>query len=454
MRKLYFILLALLLSCQIEDSNAPSPTDSFIKYFGELASQEVKDLEPIYSADGSTIDGFVIFGTQQFADSSSDFYLVRTDADGNRIGTSSLGISGFLFGDIDGDGDEDSDDFIQTEESAGQVEVLADGGFLTAGASRLANSTVGIDFSFTTLGIFDANLEQDPLFTILGDTVNLTRDLIINDVIVLSDGTIFLAGTQENAAETDLDFYFARLDPSLQLIWENNNASLVGTDDVAVRAFENDDGSIAVFGYSEDPGENGEQGLNVKFIEFNVNGNIQNSNAHGVLEPSNTLVIYDEILHDVIRIPGGFAAVGTSTVVNNQTFGFFMKINNGGLLRFSDTLTSEFSQDGTIATQLQTNAFGITATNTNDFIIVGEYVNFRTPDQSRGGEAMFFRVDPDGDKLFGFETNFGVGTGNDAAVDAITLPDGKIMVAATTDFGGGVQLFSLIKLNDSGELDN
>ena len=66
---------------------------------------------------------------------------------------------------------------------------------------------------------------------------------------------------------------------------------------------------------------------------------------------------------------------------------------------------------------------------------------------------MFVKFSQGSAPVAGAESFFGLADGNDTVVDAVTLPDGKIVAVANVDFGGGVKLISIIKLNDDGSLD-
>lgn len=453
MKKLFYIAaLTLLYACQIEDDNAPTPDDSFIKYLGVIADQQAKDIEPVFADDGITMEGFVIFGTQQFEDSTdSDYYVIRTDLEGTILATAAIDPRRNA-PDLNGNGLDD--DILEGDEIAGQIEVLRSGGFILMGTTSVTDQTQDLtDFRFITGAILDADLNviSDSL-TIFNRNVSGTSplSLIANDVLQLEDGSLLVVGSQETTAG-DFDYYYAKLGNG----GFEETAGLTGTenDDVLVRAFETDNQTIALFGYSERQGNDGEEGTNVGYFEINQNGNPAGGSGNfGIpdsVDASNVTREYDDILHDVIEKPGGYLAVGTATIDEND-FAFFMDIDFNGISTRKGRILSEIDSD------FNTQAFGVTASSTNDFIVVGRYNNYRVDalNEQRGEEAMFVRIDQTGNKVAGFESNYGVGDGNDTAADAITLPDGKIMVATTIDFGGGIRMIGLIKLNDTGLLDN
>lgn len=465
MKKLFYIpIIFSLVSCQIEDKNAPTPNESFIKYFGELADQEAADLEPIWNADSSDVEGYVLFGTQEIDGQSKDYYVAVTDPNGQLVRTVSFGFQ-LPFQGLSIDGDSEPD-VVLANESASRIHTIPNG-YVVVGTSTISsfvgqtttgtpNRSVEIpDLSFATIGFLDSelNLLGDRVFPVFGDVDILNDvqlDLIGNDIIPLADGGFLLIGGKET--DTDLDFYARRFSiegSDITVTWERTfGLKGGGLDDVFVKGFEKSNNNLALFGYSEDLGTEGEQGTNVTFMELNENGNIVRSNSNGI--DDNGVIIAEDIVTDVVEKSGGYLVVGTSTS-NDSTSAFFMDVNTRGITSSKGVFESEFVLNGRA---LETEAAGVAQSQTNDFIIVGSYPSFRTTDtDSRAGEAMFTRLDQSGSKRTGFEKNYGLGDGNDSAQDIVLLPNGKMVIIATVDFGGGVKMISLIKLNDTGELD-
>lgn len=451
MKKLFYtFLVASLISCQIEDKNAPEPDESFIRYLGVIADQQAKDIEPIFASDGTTLEGFVIFGTQQLEGSpEKDYYLVRTDDVGNILATARYNPIRPLGRDFDGDGEED---ILSGDDIAGQIEVLPNGGFVIIGTTSINDNVRDLNnFRLITTATLDGDLNVIDSLTFPApvDQANNKLSSIANDIIRLSDGSFLIVGAIETVSG-DFDYYYRKV----RATDGTNFVKTLGlsgsdNDDILVRAFETEDQTIALFGYSERSGNEGEEGTNVSYVEVNFNGNPTGGSGNFGIPDITTGAItreFDDVLNDVIQKPGGYMAVGTSTI-DEQDYSFFMDIDLNGISLRKDTLSSVF--DGGLNTQ----AFGISITRSNDFVIVGNYSDFRVGDEQRGQEAMFMRIDQVGEKVPDFESNYGLGDGNDTAADVITLSDGKIVVAATIDFGGGIQMIGLIKLNDSGELD-
>ena len=464
-----FVFTFIAISCQIEDDNAPSPDDSFIKYLGEFGDQEAKDIEPIYAADNVTIEGLVIFGTQRLeGNNTRDYSILRTDLSGNIV--DSITYNPQVLEPVDWAEEDPStlDLMMEGDETAGQIEVLPNGGYLIVGTTSFVDNILDVDIRYITGAILDADLNVTNSFHAFADgiTVDSQLDLLGNDIISLSGDTdvngvpnILVVGSIEtNPPASDFDYYYSKLSGTDASLLYSRTSGIPGQEnnDVLVRAFETETQTLALFGYTEKVGRGQGEGTNVEYFEINYNGVIGGGagvwGVPDVLDENNNVREFDDVLTAVIEKPGGYLAVGTSTV-DVDNYMFFMDIDRSGNSLRRDTIGSDLLQNGR---PLETEGLAVTATAANDFAILGNYTNYRVTttggDEARGQEGMFIRVNQGGEKV-GFESNFGLSDGNDSIVDAITLPDGKIMVLATIDFGGGIRLISLIKLFDTGELD-
>jgi len=77
-----FLLMLILVACQIDDTNSPAPGDTFIKYFGTDGSQVGKGIINLES-EGN----FLIYGTQNSAEdgTTANLYMLRVDDQGNEL---------------------------------------------------------------------------------------------------------------------------------------------------------------------------------------------------------------------------------------------------------------------------------------------------------------------------------------------------------------------------------
>lgn len=518
-----FLITLVILSCQIEDNDAPVPNDVFIKYHGTIGSQTATDLEIVYAQD-SAVDGFLLFGTQEVdsaGDISDDFYFVRTDADGNELGQNTLGfgyrpeislspnnkpyywqeistgnlllleqmlflghdtsaINNPLFErkdfDPDNDGlenDPDSVDIVLTQEIAGQIK-STEFGIFYVGTSSLSWQAIDpdLDNRTTTLMTFGSLNDALDVVTINQAAIlSIGLDLEGNDMLVTADAendelVVVFAGAYNNGS--DRDFYYAKYtlnvsgtDTTLVENWSfiADNGSLAGTDDVMVRVLENEAGNYVLFGYGEHTGNNGETGTNIYIQEIDPNtGNIVNNKRNGVIitpNAGNDNSSTDDFINNVIPISTGYAIVGTSEITSVNKRGFFMVIKDFLEIddNVNDTLGIRLNAEGTTLTDVQTEAFGITQTARRDFVVVGRFPSLTVGGVNRNDDILLTRVDASGKVSNTMTRNYGIGDGNDWAADVVTLPDGKIVMLGTIDFGGGITLLSLIKLNDDGSLD-
>lgn len=459
------------MSCQIEDKNAPAPDDSFIKYYGELTNYEASDIEIIYDATGEIPEGFIVFGTKTTTRGDDDYFIMRTDLQGVLLDSVSIGLSDTLDIDDDGVGDDWTGDGVidrfQGDEIAGQIQRIPGLGYGIIGSSSINISALGIsEWKWLSFGFVDDNLEP---ITILGDTLLFDfalgdngefLDIEGNDIIQLEVGDgILLVGGREfgGGGLIDFDFFMRKINLQEGEIFDlRRGITGIDEDDILSRAFEKPNGNLVMIGSSNTPssrGENaGDNGTNVFYLETDPNGTPTRSAAYGFEDPDNNIVFNEEVAN-VIRTSFGFTVVGTSNTSQNQKFAYVMNLSENGVYLSGNNHDS--SAFNTEANTLQTIGKGVVQTAGNNLILLGQYPSFTTTGvASRGAEGMFVQFDQAANPIEGTEAYFGLSDGNDDIVDAVVLPDGKIVAVSNVDFGGGVQLISIMKLNDTGELEN
>ena len=121
----------------------------------------------------------------------------------------------------------------------------------------------------------------------------------------------------------------------------------------------------------------------------------------------------------------------------------------------SDLEAPSNERAGTVNTPFRgagARGIGITRALNQDFILVGQILNMVDTVQnvSKNHEMMFLRSDQLGTNKSQYASHYGLIAGNDEAAAAITMEDGSIIVAGTADFGSGVSMITLIKMNDEG----
>ncbi len=461
------IFSSLVLACQIEDEDTPAPDDSFIKYYGELASYKASDIDIIYDDSGEILEGFIIFGTKTSPRGDDDYFILRTAPDGTLMDSTSFGVSDVL--DLDDDGVADdwtgdgNPDRFNTHETAGQILPINGVGYGFIGSSSVNISALSIsDWKGLSFGFLNESLQliNDTLFFDLSRNSNGDfLDIIGNDMILLANGEeILLVGGQEygSGSAIEFDFFYRKINYAGEdILHYRRGLTGMDEDDILVRAFEKPNGNLVMIGNSQTISSNGENmgdnGMNVLYLETDSHGTPINSASYGFDDSSNNTVFNEEV-NNVIKTSFGYTIVGTSNTSQNQEFAFIMNLSNNGIFLSGNTHNnSVFNTENNV---LQTRGRGVVQTVGNNLILIGEYPSFSTSEiSSRSGEGMFVKFDQAANPIVGTETFFGLSDGNDVLVDAVVLPDGKIVAVGNINFGGGVTLISLIKLNDDGTLE-
>ncbi len=479
MRRLTYLIFTLFLiqSCQIEDDATPSADDAFIKYYGELTNYEAKDIELI--SEGSEPTSLIVLGSRLRAAGDRDFYIQRTDLSGNVIDSISFGFNSIIDLDEDGlpdidvdqSGDTTEADIIRGDDIPGKITVT-DNAILMIGTTSITVNLPGRSISDWKQLVFvafprdvDFNaLDPDnvPILPIAAvrdpqDARSTELDLIGNDIIALQDGGLLLVGSKEfdRGSSTDFDSYFLKLqlrtDRSSIAFEDVLGVEGADEDEEVIRAFEKENGNIVLIGSGNTNSALGENqsnnGRNAFFIEVDPNGTPVNPIYYGVDNPDDDAV-YNEFVTNAIEVPSGYIIVGTSETSQGESFGFAMSLNeDGGDNSVARLPSSEF-------TDLETRINGVTQSRDNGLVLVGQYPSFVSGEEVKSGEALFMKVDESLNPLLGNEANFGLTAGNDAFVDAVTLPDGSIVVVGNFEFGTSTKLISIIKLNDTGNLED
>ncbi|MEP3042740.1 hypothetical protein [Nonlabens ulvanivorans] len=460
-----------MVSCQIKDDNAPSPDEAFIKYYGELTSYEASDIEIVYNATGEVPESLIVFGTVTTERGDDDYFILQTDLVGNVLASTSFGLSDTLDLDDDGLADDWTGDGVadrfRADEIAGQIQHIPGLGYAIIGSSAINISALGVsDWKWLSYGFVDEALQP---ITTLGDTLlfDLAQnnagellDIVGNDIITLPVGEgVLLVGGEEFGAGGSIHFdnFYTKISLSDGVVFNQiQGISGAGEDDLLVRAFEKSNGNLVMIGNSNTPsllGENGgNNGTNVFYLETDPNGTPVNSAAYGLADPANSIVFNEEV-NDVIKTTSGFSIVGTSSTSQNQQFAFIMNLSNGGTYLNSNSHDSSAFTVDIESAPLETIGEGVTQAIDNDLILLGQYLSFVDNNLSRGNEGLFTKFDQASNPVEGEESFFGLSDGDDTIIDAVTLPDGKIVAVANVDFGGGVKLISIIKLNADGSLD-
>ncbi len=206
---------------------------------------------------------------------------------------------------------------------------------------------------------------------------------------------------------------------------------------------------MAIFGTTEsDP-----DGLRVNAVFTNSLGTADGSGESFGIEQNG---LHDDVPNAVIEVGGDFMIVGTSSLASGDKRAFLMGVSRYGQLDIAPSapqaLVSGFDPN------LSTEGKTVARTFDGGYLVMGSYPSFVIESseigesESRLEEMMLMKTDAEGFKVDGMDQYYGLESGNDRANRAITLPDGKVAVIGTFDFGSGTTLIGLLKLNSRGEL--
>ena len=425
--KNYFDICLLIFVMACTTDSDITPADVFVKYYGTQDEQRAADFQ--VNANGE----YVIFGTRKVDDeTANDFYLIKVDQQGNMITSATLGI--------------EDDEENANNELAYRIKVI-DQGYLIVGSTAPLNEALIPGQRL----LYWAHLNESfEVVTTVIDTVNGgVGDLEGTDIYYTSGDSILITGYSD-AFETNQSgqpedgtskLFVGKWSLTGELGWKKTYG-FSGSNDVAKAVFEKANGDIVVFGVTDEVGSNGEGGQNVVVYQLNRYGT----------SPVGQVPRYgtegDDELNRVIRISGGYAVVGTS-FVGNVSNPFIMVLDDEARLVTQDNLV--FEVDFKPGDPFDGVGMGVTRAANNDFVVVGRVLDYEDEnDLSKNNEMMFVRTTQSGQQISGTVKNFGLVAGNDEAVSALTLPNGSIAVLGTSDFGSGVTLITLMKMNADG----
>ncbi len=441
---LYVLIISFLaFSCQIEDDNAPSPEDTFVKYYGNTGfSYTMADMGVIYD-NNQEVQNFILLGTETSEDFSPSIYVAKTDPFGLIVAETTLFFN------------ESSSDI------ASNMTITSSGDSILI----VGNTTFLSDSGVPVSGIVWTCLDQDlspiinfpstgGLDTIVVDTTASRRGIRGSEIIKSRDGNFILVGNYDKTTG-EQQYFRTKINASNpdQKLWFRPPVDVPGgVGHNHRRVFEEPNGELVFIGNVRTISGEGEGGLNISYIRTNSSGVNVNGVSYGIDVGGN--LNYNDLVLDAVKVTNGYAITGTSSFGNNA-HAFILNILSSGVIFAEDTTGTAFLNN---EEPINTNGRAITQGISKDLIIVGEYPDFRITNGNtqidKSGEIMFMRVDQQGERVPNFEANFGLEAGEDSGVVVVSLPDGRIVIGSTVDFGSGITLMSLIKLNDTGSIDD
>jgi hypothetical protein len=421
--------LLLLTACMESDY---TPEDRFVKFYGTSGSYELADMKPILDGSG-TLTGFVLLATRDLSNAltGTDMYLFSVDTRGRiAAGPAELFV--------------DRGEGNVYNETASRVSVTADG-FLVVGTASIDGvnhivwQSVGSNIPSGSITLQEiANADNAHMWG--------------SDIIATTDGNILMVGSKIDPDDDDEDFFYTKIEPDGTPVFTRVQERNASTDRV-IRVRERANGDFTLVGRTNAISGNGEGGVNVERTVINgTNGFVNNSLIYGMTTTSGTNVSinWNDEPSDIIIKAGGFAVVGTSTLgagVSLVSYPFLLNVDLDGVVTEKKHFQSDFSALG-----LQGEGLGLTQSLSNDYVLVGRLKAFLdAKGNSRQDEGLMVRTDQGGTPVTDI-LNFGLENGNDNLSRVATLPDGTIIMAGTYDFGSGLKLLALVKVNSFGEL--
>lgn len=436
----FFFVLSVGFSCKVIDDESPDPSDIFVKYYGTSGSHAGVDL--IYN---ETLEQYILLGYQDKAevsgsDTRSDFYFVSTTKEGNQLNSATIDIDSLLGDDI-----------------PVRIKQIDENTYLFVGSTTIGNSTRIVWGRIShELQILDSvhHIYANPDVLDEGEASSLRAA----DIMTLSSDplSIVIFGTTDTPEDGDeqLDgedrFYLTKRELETGTnIWTKSIPN--DGNDIAKFLFETASGFL-LFGETETGGEamevDGQSagGKNVYILGATPLGGPDNpSDVYGFAGSS------DESTGSVLNIGGGYAIMGTTVASTGDSDPFLLFIDESGNLR------SSIYQSGAMVNDDNLDASGYALARTLDggYLVLGSYVDYQEGSDlssRRLEEILVMKADPFGIHNPSYDDNYGLVSGNDRADAAITLPDGKVAVLCTFDFGSGVTLLGLMKINANGQL--
>lgn len=432
-------IVAFCLACSSEEID---PGETFVKYYGDNANFELKDM--IHRADGE--QGVVILA-QRIGDVASDdgnsverqdFYLVMTNGRGDAQIEQRLPV---ILPSVE----------LESENAITPAKITAlSEGYLVVGsllADKKDDSGGFIENEFASIIVWARLNNQLELaggaWNIIGDSTN---NYFGTDIAPTADGGVLIAGF--NDVNLSNDFFYTKTGGSGNE-WSRTQVRF-GSDDRLIRALPTGAGQFALFGRTDILSEDGESGANVERTVIDQDGVITNSLVYGITWPDGTDQLWD-IPSDVVETPGGFTIVGTSYTNQSLETGapFLMNVDLTGGLSTEVSYVEDLNPDFSGNVSVKGGAFGVVRGLDNDFLLVGEADGF-DGDTELGKQVMIFGADQAGERETAIRL-YGLINGDETAYRALVTNNG-ILVGAVYDFGSGANQLTLLKVNRKGEL--
>ncbi|WP_421879912.1 hypothetical protein [Marinoscillum sp.] len=435
MRSNYIIICTLavmLIGCAPSDLDGPNPGDVFVKYYGQGANEAI---DIVRTSTNETI----ILAQNTLSD-NSNFYLIKTDDNGNEIDSRLIDLN------------DGSNDIPRRLKPVGNDE------FLIVGYMQFEDE-FGVDQFTGVWGRINSDLETISTDSTGAAGFNYLDSMIAVDIIQTSDSNPTYIVLGHSSVESrryagdvtpvgDFQIYMGKHDDNDSVYWEKSHG--FSGNEEALSIFEVTGGDLLVVGMTKAV-TSAYSGDNLYILQTNEFGTPDGGGlVTGIPGAADDA---DDRPYAVKKSSLGYSIVGaTEATENGGLRGFHIAVSNEGQLvtNSSNVLSNDYN--------LNCRALTFSRTLNNELMVLGSIPNF-TLSSGDGGSAttkleeiLVMKVSPISGHIEGFDQNYGTTVGNDRAKAAVTLPDGDVLVAATIDFGSGTTMVGLLRLNDNGEL--
>ena len=367
-------------------SGATAPEEAWNQTFGGTGYDGAHSVQQ--TSDG----GYILAGwTRSYGAGYDDFWLVKTDANGNEHWNKTFGGSNY--------------------EDAGSVQQTADGGYILAGMTKSYGDGIG-DFWLVKTDS-DGNKQWDKTFGITG---RYDRAYSAQQT---ADGGYIGGGYTSSYGAGDYDFWLVKTDANGNKQW---NETFGGTDgDWAYSVQQTSDGGYILAGCTCSYGAGGED---VWLVKTDANGNKQWDKTFGGTG-------YERAWSVQQTADDGYILAGwTRSYGAGGEDGWLVKTDSNGNKQWDKTFGGTGSD----------KAYSVQQTADGGYVLAGY-----TESYGAGGEDVWLvKTDSSGNKQW--DKTFG-GTGSERAGSVQQTADGGYILAGWTEsYGAGDYDLWLIKV--------
>lgn len=405
------IMLIVLPSCDPDNVAKPNQSEAFVKYYGGVLSQQGTDVRV------TSDNGYILFGsTSSFSNGKHDFYLVKTDNEGNEEWSQTYRANN----------PQDSVDFGRV------VRPTLDGGYILLG------NTIWNTVNKILIVKTDAS-GNEQWQTVIRSSLNSNEFAGDIQVVPTSGGGYVLCGSTDDvdtskpgytAMDDILDLYTAKLNADGVVEWERIDGFPRADFGRSIEVFDNNT-SIVTFGTGTltDP----EVKKSFLMAKYNFAGGppFDQKNYGSVMQELDLANSYQ-------TSDGGMVLVGTLKSDNNDNLVVFQKLDQA-LNAAGDLGLSANSISGSGVSIVETEEGNYAITATRSLLVANVEVS----------KIVLLISDPSGttisdESVFG-ESGFSV-SGN-----LVNLGTNGFIVSGTIDVGTNT-MGALIKTNSRGQI--